>query len=68
MKKLNTQQMEVINAQGRFSHFCAGFAAGQAGIVAAVKIGLITAPPIGTTAAAIIAAIDVACAVDYLWG
>lgn len=61
MKKLSVQQMENVEGGGAFSSFCAGFGAGQVGIAAAVKIGLIAAPAVGATMGAIVLLIDAAC-------
>lgn len=63
MKSLTLQQMESVEAGSKFTAFCAGFGATQAGIWAAVKIGLIAAPAIGAGMATVVGLIDVACAV-----
>ena len=66
MKNLTIQQMENIEGGSKLTAFCAGFAAGQAGVWLAVKIGLIAAPAVGAGMAAVVGLIDLACAVIAL--
>lgn len=63
MKSLTLQQMESVNGGSKFTAFCAGFGASQAGVWAAVKLGLIAAPAIGVGMGVVVGLIDVACAV-----
>lgn len=61
MKSITIQQMENIEGGSAFSDFCKGFGAGQIGVAAAVRLGIIAMPAIGQTVGTIILAIDIAC-------